>query len=140
MFGCGVTVLQSMVSSSNIFAVLRHWIPGSINRHTIAVVEKANCNGKKSRVCVFNDYNNNGGESKTNKKRVRFTKQLESVLHCEFTKRAGTYKGCMDSELVVSTVSACCWETVAISKCMFGSESYRYRYSVWIDTWLMQGL
>ena len=63
MFGCGVTVLQSMVSSSNIFAVLRHWIPGSINRHTIAVVEKANCNGKKSRFYVFNDYNSNGGES-----------------------------------------------------------------------------
>ena len=46
MFDCGVTVLQSMLSSSNIFAVLHHWIPGSINRHTIAVVEKANCNEK----------------------------------------------------------------------------------------------
>ena len=63
MFSCGVIVLQSMVSSSNIFVALCHWIPGSINRHTIAEVEKANCNGKKSRFCVFNDYNNNGVES-----------------------------------------------------------------------------
>ena len=47
----------------NIFAVLRHWIPGSTNRHAITMVEKANCNEKKSRFCVFNDYNNNGGES-----------------------------------------------------------------------------
>ena len=28
----------------------------------------------------------------------------------------------MNSELVVSTVSTCCWETVAISERMFGSE------------------
>ena len=63
MFGCGVTVLQNMVSSSNMFAVLRHWIPGGTNRHTIAMAEKANCNEKKSRICVFDDYNNNGGES-----------------------------------------------------------------------------
>ena len=62
MFGCEVTVLQNIISLSNIFAVLRYWIPESIN-HTIAVAEKANCNGKKSRFCVFNDYNNNGGES-----------------------------------------------------------------------------
>ena len=51
MFGCGVTVLQNMVSSSNIFAVLCHWIPGSINRHTIAMAEKANCD-KRSRESV----------------------------------------------------------------------------------------
>ena len=63
MFGCGVTVLQNMVSSSNVFAVLHHWIPVSINHHTIAVAEKANCDEKKSRICVFNNYNNNGGES-----------------------------------------------------------------------------
>ena len=63
MFGCGVTVLQSMVSTSNIFAVLRHWIPGSTNCHTIAMAEKANCDEKKSRICVFNNYNNNGNES-----------------------------------------------------------------------------
>ena len=63
MFGYGVTVLQNMVSSSNMFAVLHHWIPGSTNRHTIAMAEKANCNEKKSRICVFDDYNNNGSES-----------------------------------------------------------------------------
>ena len=43
----------------NIFAVLCHWIPGSTNRHTIPMVEKVNCNEKKSRICVFDDYNNN---------------------------------------------------------------------------------
>ena len=47
----------------NIFAVLRHWTPGSTNRHTIAMAEKVNCNEKRSRICVFDDYNNNGGES-----------------------------------------------------------------------------
>ena len=94
MFGCGVTVLQNVVSSSNIlnFAVLRHWIPRSINRHTIAMAEKANCDKKKSRIYVFNNYNNNGGESLTNKEQVRFTKQLESTQHCEFTKHAGTHE------------------------------------------------
>ena len=63
IFGCGVTVLQNMVSSSEHICGLRHWIPGSTNCHTIAMAEKANCNEKKSRFCVFNDYNNNGGES-----------------------------------------------------------------------------
>ena len=53
----------NMVSSSNIFVVLRHWIPRSINCHTIAMAEKANCDKKKSRICVFNNYDNNGGES-----------------------------------------------------------------------------
>ena len=61
MFGCGVTALQNMVSSSNIFAVLHHWIPGSINCHTIAIAEKANCDEKRSRICLYNY--NNGGES-----------------------------------------------------------------------------
>ena len=45
------------------FVVLHHWIPGSTNRHTIAMAKKANCNDKKSRICVFDDYNNTGGES-----------------------------------------------------------------------------
>ena len=61
MYGCGVTVPHNMVSSSNIFAVLHHWIPRSINCHTIAMAEKAKCN-EKSRICVFNDndYDNDG--------------------------------------------------------------------------------
>ena len=63
MFGCGVTVLQYMLSSSNISVVLHHWIPRSTNRHTIAMAEKENCNKKKLRICVFNDYDNNDGES-----------------------------------------------------------------------------
>ena len=46
----------------------------------------------------------------------------------------------MNSELAVSIVSAYCWVTVAISERMFGNESYRYRYNVWIEAWLMQGL
>ena len=41
-FGCRVTVLQNMVSSTNILAVLRHWIPSSTNHHTIAMAEKVN--------------------------------------------------------------------------------------------------
>ena len=52
-----------MASSSNIFAVLHHWIPGSTNCHTIGMAEKINCSEKKSRICVFDDYNNNAGES-----------------------------------------------------------------------------
>ena len=63
MFGCGVAVLQYMLSSSNMSAVLHYWIPRSTNRHTIAMAEKENCNEKKLRICVFNDYDNNGGES-----------------------------------------------------------------------------
>ena len=64
MFGCGVTILQNIASSSIIFVVLRHWIPGSTNCHTIAAMAgKTNCNEKKSRISVFNDYVNNGGES-----------------------------------------------------------------------------
>ena len=63
MFGCGVTVLQNMASLSNIFVVLRHWIPGSTNHHTIAMTEKANYNKNKPRICIFNDCNNSGGES-----------------------------------------------------------------------------
>ena len=52
-----------MVSSSNIFAVLHHWIPESTNCHTIAMAEKETCNKKMVRISVFNDYDNNGGES-----------------------------------------------------------------------------
>ena len=66
MFGSGVTVLQNMASLSNIFAILRHWIPGSTNRHTIAMTEKVNYNENKPRICIFNifnDCNNGGGES-----------------------------------------------------------------------------
>ena len=63
MFGSGVTVLQNMASSSNIFAILRHWIPGSTNHHTIAMTEKVNYSKNKPRICVFNDCNNGGGES-----------------------------------------------------------------------------
>ena len=64
MFGCGVTVLQNMASSSNIFAVLYHWIPGSTNRHTIAMAEKVHYNENKPRICIFNDSDNSGCESK----------------------------------------------------------------------------
>ena len=46
MFGCRVTVLQNMVCSNNILAVLRHWIPRSTNCLTIAIAEKANYNKK----------------------------------------------------------------------------------------------
>ena len=52
-----------MVNSNNIFAVLHHWIPGSTTHHTISMAEKTNYNTKKSRICAFNDYDNNGGES-----------------------------------------------------------------------------
>ena len=44
MYDCGITVLQNMVCSSNTFVVLCHRIPRSTNHHTIAMVEKANCN------------------------------------------------------------------------------------------------
>ena len=64
MFGCGdtVAVLQNMESSSNIFAVLRHWIPGSTNHHTIAMAENVNYENKP-RICIFNDCNNSDSES-----------------------------------------------------------------------------
>ena len=42
MFGCGVTVLQNMESSSNIFAGLHHRIARSTNCHTISMAEKVN--------------------------------------------------------------------------------------------------
>ena len=63
MFGCGVTVLKKMASSSNIFADLRHWIPGSINCHTIAMVEKVSYNKNNPRICIFNDCDNSVSES-----------------------------------------------------------------------------
>ena len=48
MFGCGVSILQNMAGSSNIFVVLCHWITG----------------GKtEPRIFIFNDCNNSGGES-----------------------------------------------------------------------------
>ena len=40
----------------------------------------------------------------------------------------------------INCQTAYCRETVAISKRKFGNESYQYRYSVWIEEWLMQGL
>ena len=64
MFGCGVIVLQNMASSSNKFAVLCHWIPGSTNRHTITVAEKVYYNENKPRICIFNDSDNSSCESK----------------------------------------------------------------------------
>ena len=53
----------NIASSSNIFMVLRHWIPRSTNPHTIAMAEKANYNENKLRVCVFNDCDHSGSES-----------------------------------------------------------------------------
>ena len=50
MFGCGVAILQSMASLYNIFAVVRHWVPGSTNCHTIAMAKKENCNENKPRI------------------------------------------------------------------------------------------
>ena len=55
MFGCGVTVLQNMVSSNKIFMVLGHWTSGSTNHHTVAMVEKVNYSEKKLRIPVCND-------------------------------------------------------------------------------------
>ena len=49
-------------------------------------------------------------------------------------------RACMIFKLAVSIVSAYCGQTMAISERMFGKESYRYKYSVWIEVWLMQGL
>ena len=37
---CGDTVLQNKASSSNIFAVLDHWIPERTNSHAFAMAEK----------------------------------------------------------------------------------------------------
>ena len=39
----------------------------------------------------------------------------------------------MNAELAASSVSAYCWETMAISKHMVWNDSYRYRYTVWIE-------
>ena len=52
-----------MAISSNIFAVLRHWVPGSTNRHTIVMTEKVNYNENKQGIYIINDCNNSGGES-----------------------------------------------------------------------------
>ena len=50
-------------SNANYGNTLRHWIPGSTNRHTIAMAEKVNYNKNKLKMCIFNDYNNSGSES-----------------------------------------------------------------------------
>ena len=63
MFGCGVTVLQNIAHSFNIFAVLCHCIPVSTNCHTIGMAERVNYNENKPRICFFNDCDNSGGES-----------------------------------------------------------------------------
>ena len=55
MFGCGVIVLQNIVSSSKIFMVLDHWTSGSTNHHTVAMAEKVNYNEKKLRILVCNN-------------------------------------------------------------------------------------
>ena len=104
--------LWSYYINSNILAVLRHWIPRSTNRHTIAMAEKANCNEKSWEsvslmimiIMVVNL-----------KEQVMFTKRFESTLHCELTNRAGMHKlwvcmkrACMNSELAVSTVCVYC--------------------------------
>ena len=39
----------------------------------------------------------------------------------------------MDAELAVSSVSTDSWEKEAINEWMVGKESYRYKYSVWIE-------
>ena len=39
----------------------------------------------------------------------------------------------MDAKLAVSSVSTDSWETEAINKQMVGKESYRYKYSIWIE-------
>ena len=39
----------------------------------------------------------------------------------------------MDAELAVSSVSTDSWETEVINELIVGKESYRYRYSIWID-------
>ena len=67
-------------------------------------------------------------------------KQLESTQHASSRSVQERMRAWMNSELAVSVVSAYCWVTVAISERMFGNESYQYRYSVWIEAWLMQGL
>ena len=54
---------NNMACSSNIFAVLRHWIPRSTNCHSIAMAEKVNYSKNKLRICIFNDWNNSSDES-----------------------------------------------------------------------------
>ena len=63
MYSDGVAVQHNMVRSSNIFAVLLHWIPRITNCYINAMAKKANCYEKKFRICVFNDYGKNGSES-----------------------------------------------------------------------------
>ena len=84
------------------------------------MAEKANCNEKNVRSCVFNDYNNNGGESYINKEQVSFMKPLASILHCELVMYTIAL---MNAKLAVSSVSADCWESKSISKHMAGHKS-----------------
>ena len=78
-----------MASLSNIFAVLHHWIPRNTTRHTIAMAEKVKYNESKSKICIFNDCDNSGGESETNKQQVNF---LNHYVHFEFMKHTSMYE------------------------------------------------
>ena len=89
MFDCGIIVLQNKVSSSKIFVVLHHHIPGSINYHTITMVKKVNYNEKRSKISAYNDYDNRSSESQTAKEQASFMKQLESKLYWECAKCIG---------------------------------------------------
>ena len=84
-----------MANLSNIVVVLRHWIHESTNRHTSAMAEKVNYNKNKPRICIFNDCDNIGGESYTNKEQVSFPNRLESTLHCKFAQRTSMHE-CLD--------------------------------------------
>ena len=76
------------------------------------MAEKANCNEKNVRSCVFNDINNNGSESYIYKEQVSFMKPLVSILHCELVMYTN---GSMNAKLTVSSVSTDCWESKSIS-------------------------
>ena len=78
-----------MASLSNISAVLHHWIPRNTTRHTIVMAEKVKYNESKSKICIFNDCDNSGGESETNKQQVNF---LNHYVHFEFMKHTSMYE------------------------------------------------
>ena len=121
----------STAKHGNIFAVVSHWIPGSTNHRTIAMTKKVNFNKIKPRVCIFNDCDNSGGESWTNKEQVSFSNRLESTLHCEFVKHTNMHEyldGCRASSIKCQQ-----WQLVKQRLLMIGKESYWYRYSIWIE-------
>ena len=57
-----LTVLQNVASSSNIFGVLRHWIPGSTNCHKLQWQRRKIVMRKCLESVSLNDYGYNGGE------------------------------------------------------------------------------